>query len=190
MQDAKCCSPDMCGSAPLTFPAHCHSTEVLWQCAGKVRGADPHMSGEQIHGVWSTGPENTTLHPIWSLLYKCWDIQDGNGSVRMWLSCTACTLQYFSVLCSTSVYSAVLQYCRVQAVQLIHICIGPFASCMKLIWSQYFCHLSIWPQKVGFYLRYILGSVQILHKQLRRGGGGKPNAYVWHRSPFIYYTIT
>ena len=166
------------------------------------------MSGEQIHGVWSTGPENTTLHPIWSLLYKCWDIQDGNGSVRMWLSCTACTLQYFSVLCSTSVYSAVLQYCRVQAVQLIHICIGPFASCMKLIWSQYFCHLSIWPQKVGFYLRYILGSVQILHKQLRRGGGGKPNAYVcwhrgrsmlmkkywlcyfWHRSPFIYYTIT
>ena len=47
MQDAKCCSPDMCGSAPLTFPAHCHSTSVLWQCAGKVRGADPHMSGEQ-----------------------------------------------------------------------------------------------------------------------------------------------
>ena len=42
MQDAKCCSPDMCGSAPLTFPAHCHSTSVLWQCAGKVRG-DPHM---------------------------------------------------------------------------------------------------------------------------------------------------
>ena len=64
MQDAKCCSPDMCRSAPLTFPAHCHSTSVLWQCAGKVRGADPHMSGEQIHGVWSTGPENTTLHPI------------------------------------------------------------------------------------------------------------------------------
>ena len=28
MQDAKCCSPDMCGSAPQTCPPHCHSTEV------------------------------------------------------------------------------------------------------------------------------------------------------------------